>query len=119
MFGKLGDLANLMKSAKQMQANFAQLQQELASRRYIADAGAGLVKVTVDGRGTLITVSIEPRAVEDVALLEDLVKAAVNTAVTKSQEAMKQEMSAMTGGLNLPGMNELLGGGGGPTTTTS
>lgn len=116
MFGKLGDLAGLMKSAKQIQANFAQLQQELATRRYEADAGAGLVKATVDGRGSIVSVKIEPNAVNDLELLEDLVKAAVNTAVTKSQEAMQQEMSAMTGGLNIPGMNELLGGG--PTSTT-
>ena len=117
MFGKLGDLAGLMKSAKQIQANFAELQQELATRRYEADAGAGIVTATVDGRGTLLSVKIEPKAAEDMELLEDLIKAAVNSAITKSQAAMQQEMSALTGGLNLPGMSELLGGSGTSATT--
>lgn len=110
MFGKLGDLAGLMKSARQIQANFAQLQQELLNRRYDGDAGAGLVRATVDGRGMLVDVKIDPQATSDLELLEDLVKAAVGAAVTKSQEAMQREMSAMTGGLNLPGLSEMLGG---------
>ena len=111
MFGKLGDLTGLLKGAKQMQANMAQLQQELAGRRYEADAGAGMVRATVDGRSMLVSIKIDPKAAEDVEVLEDLVKAAVGAAVTKSQEAMQQEMSAMTGGLNLPGLSEMFGGG--------
>ena len=118
MFGKLGDLTGLLKSAKQMQENMARLQQELASRRFEAHAGAGLVRATVDGRGTLIDVNIEPKAAEDIELLEDLVKAAVGSAVTKSQEAMRQEMSAMTGGLNIPGLSDMFGGGATPPATS-
>lgn len=113
MFGKLGDLAGLMKSAKQIQSRMAELQRELANRRFDGDAGGGLVRATVDGRGTLLTVKIDPKATEDVELLEDLVIAAVGSAVSKSQEAMQSEMSAMTGGMNLPGLSDMLGGGGG------
>lgn len=115
MFGKLGDLTGLMKSAKQIQENMAQLQTELATRRYEADAGAGLVHATVDGRGTLLGVKIDPKAVEDVELLEDLVKAAVGAAVAKSQTEMQQQMAAMTGGINLPGLSDMFGGAPPPT----
>jgi nucleoid-associated protein EbfC len=112
MFGKLGDLAGLMKSAKQIQSRMAELQQELANRRFDGDAGGGLIRATVDGRGTLVAVKIDPKATEDIELLEDLVIAAVSAATAKSQEAMQSEMAAMTGGMNLPGLSDMLGGGG-------
>lgn len=111
MLGNLGSLAGLLKSAKQIHANMEKLQAELASRRYEGQAGGGLVRAVVDGRATLVDVKIDPEAAKDVELLEDLVKAAVNVAASKSQEAMKQEMAAMTGGVSLPGLADLLGGG--------
>lgn len=119
MFGNLGNLAGLMKTAKDLQANMAKMQEKLASQRYEADAGGGMVRAAVDGRGTLVDIKIEPSAVSDVDLLEDLVKSAVAAATTKSQEATKNEMAAMTGGLNIPGLSEMLGGGviGGPSGT--
>ncbi len=111
MFGGLGNLTGLLKSAKEMQANMAKMQAELATRRYDGEAGGGMVKATVDGKGTLVDIKIEARAVEDVELLEDLVKSAVGVATGKSQEAMKSEISAMTGGMNIPGLTDMLGGG--------
>lgn len=111
MLGGLGNLAGLLKSAKEMQGQLAKMQAELASRRYEADAGGGMVRVIVDGKSTLIDIKIDPQAVNDVELLEDLVKAAVCAATAKSQEAMKNELATMTGGLNIPGMTEMLGGG--------
>ncbi len=113
MLGGLGNLANLMKSAKEMQAQMAKMQAELATRRYEADAGGGLVRVTVDGKSTLVDIRIDPKALEDAELLEDLVKAAVCAAAAKSQEAMKGELASLTGGLNIPGLTDMLGGGGG------
>ena len=110
MFGNLGNFADIMKSAKSLQGNLAKLQEELASRRYEGDAGGGLVRATVDGKGTLVDIRIDPEATSDVELLEDLVKAAVGAAVGKSQEAMKTEMASLTGGLNLPGLTDMLGG---------
>lgn len=111
MFGNLGNLAGILKSAKEMQGQMAKLQEELAGRRYEGDAGGGMVRATVNGKGTLVDIKIDPQAAGDVELLEDLVKAAVGAAVTKSQEAMKSELASLTGGLNLPGLTEMLGGG--------
>ncbi len=110
MLGNLGNLAGLMKSAAALQGQMARMQEELARRRFDADAGAGMVRATVDGKGTLLDVKIEPAAVEDVELLEDLIKGAVGAAVAKSQEAMKTELAGLTGGLNIPGLTEMLGG---------
>lgn len=115
MLGNLGNIGGLIKSAKEMQSNIAKLQAELATRRYEGDAGGGMVRATVDGKGTMVDIRIEPKAVADVELLEDLVKAAVGAAITKSQEAMQNEMASFTGGLNVPGLSDLLGGLGKPS----
>ena len=111
MFGQLGNLANIMKSAKDLQAQMAKLQEECVRRRYQGDAGGGMVRATVDGRGTLVDVKIDPQAVGDVELLEDLVKAAVGAAAGKAQEGMRSDLAALTGGLNIPGLTEMVGGG--------
>ena len=111
MFGGLGNLTGLLKSAKEMQANMAKMQAELAERRYEGDAGGGMVKAIVDGKSTLVDIKIDPSAVGDVELLEDLVKSAVGVATGKSQEAMKTEIAAMTGGMNIPGLTDMMGGG--------
>lgn len=108
MLGNLGNIGNLMKAAKDMQSRLATVQEELAKRRFDGDAGAGMVRATVDGKGTLQDIKIEPQAVNDIELLEDLVKAAVGVAVAKSQEAAKQEMASLTGGFNIPGLTDLL-----------
>ena len=112
MLGGLGNLANLMKSAKDIQANMAKMQAELATRRYEGDSGGGMVRATVDGKSNLVDIKIDPQAATDVELLEDLVKAAVCAATARSQEAMKGELAGMTGGLNIPGLTDMLGGGG-------
>ncbi len=109
MLGQLGQLTGLLKSAREMQERMAKLQQELGARRFDAETGGGLVRAIVDGRGTLVEIKIDPKAVTDVELLEDLITSAVGAAVAKSQEAFKAEMAAVTGGLNLPGLTELLG----------
>ena len=111
MLGGLGNIAGLMKSAKEMQANLAKVQAELATRRYVGDAGGGMVTATVDGKLTLIDIKIDPEAANDVELLEDLVKAAVGAASAKAQEGIKQEMARVTGGINIPGLSDMLGGG--------
>jgi len=110
MLGGLGDLAGMLKQARQMKSRMDELQAELAARRHTADAGGGAVAATVDGRGTLVDVKIQPTATQDVELLEDLVKAAVGAAAKKAQQEMQQEMSKLTGGLNVPGLTDLLGG---------
>lgn len=107
----LGNFAGMLKTAKELQSNMAKLQAELANRRYEADAGGGMVTALVDGKSTLIDIRIDPQAAQDVELLEDLVKAAVGSAMGKAQEAMKNEMAQLTGGLNIPGLTDMLGGG--------
>ena len=111
MLGGLGNFTGLLKSAKDLQSNLAKMQEQLAARRYEGGAGGGMVLAIVDGRGTLIDIKIDPQAATDIELLEDLVKAAVGAATTKSQEGMKQELGALTGGLNIPGLAQMLGGG--------
>jgi DNA-binding YbaB/EbfC family protein len=111
MFSGLGNLAGLLKSAKDMQANMAKMQAELVEKRYEGDAGGGMIKAIVDGKGTLVDIKIEPAAVEDIELLEDLVKSAVGVATFKAQEALKEAIAGMTGGVNIPGLTDMMGGG--------
>jgi len=109
MFGSLGNLAGLIKNAKSLQENMQRLQQELADKRFTGEAGAGLVTVEVNGKGELARVKIDPKAAEDIELLEDLIVAATASATTKAHDAMRAEMMQLTGGLNLPGLSEMLG----------
>ena len=111
MFGGLGNLGSMLKQAKSLQENMQKMQEALAQRKFEADAGAGMVRATVDGRSELVRIKIDPKAVEDIELLEDLVKAAVCAAVGKAQEALKAEMAQLTGGLNIPGLTDMLGQG--------
>ena len=108
MLGNLGNITNLLKAAKDMQGKLAETQKALATRRFEGDAGGGMVRATVDGRGTLLDIKIEPQAVGDVELLEDLVKAAVGMAVTKAHEEAKNDMAELTGGLSIPGLGDML-----------
>ncbi|MDT8421539.1 MAG: YbaB/EbfC family nucleoid-associated protein [Desulfuromonadales bacterium] len=99
-------LGNIMKQAQQMQQKIARLQQELEGREVEATAGGGMVTAIVNGKQQLLSVKIEKAVVdpEDVEMLEDLVMAAINEALKKSQEMMQQEMGKVTGGMSLPGL---------------
>ncbi len=111
MLGGLGNLAGMLKQAKEMKGRMEQIQSELAARRHSAEAGGGAVSAVVDGKGTLVDVKIKPEATGDVELLEDLIKAAVGAAVDKAHKEMKDDMAKLTGGMNIPGLSEMLGGG--------
>lgn len=95
----------LLKQAQELQARMARAQQELAEITVEASAGGGAVSVTVDGQQNIKSVTISPEVVdpEDVEMLQDLVLAAVTEAIAKSQEIAQKHLSALTGGLNLPG----------------
>jgi DNA-binding YbaB/EbfC family protein len=110
MLGGLGNLMGVLKQAKEFQGRMEEVRAELAAKRFTADAGGGVVTATVDGRCTLVDIKIDPSSAADSELLEDLVKAAVNSAAQKAQQAMQAEMSKLTSGLNLPGLQEMLGG---------
>ena len=101
-----GGLGNIMKQAQQMQARIARVQQELETREVEATAGGGMVTARVNGKQQVLDLKIEKDVVdpEDVEMLQDLVLAAVNEAVKKSQDMIQEEMSKVTGGMNIPGM---------------
>lgn len=111
MFGGLGNLAGMLKQARSLQENVQKFQETLAAQRYDAEAGAGMVRATVNGKSELVQVKIDPKATSDVELLEDMITAAVAAASRKAQDAAKSEMAKLTGGLNIPGLSELMGQG--------
>ena len=99
-------MGNLAKMAQQMQQEMLRVQTELESTIVDGSAGGGVVRATVTGKQELVSVTIDPSAVDpdDVEMLQDLVLAAVNEALRASRELAEQKMSAVTGGLRLPGM---------------
>lgn len=99
-------LGNIMKQAQLMQQKMTRLQEDLASRQVEASAGGGMVAAVVNGKQQLLSLKIEKSVVdpEDVEMLQDLVVAAVNEAIKKSQDMMQEEMGKITGGMNIPGL---------------
>jgi DNA-binding YbaB/EbfC family protein len=99
-------LGNMMRQAQMMQQKMARLQDELASQEVEASAGGGMVVARVTGKQQVVAIKIDPAAVdpEDLDMLQDLVVAAVNEAIKKSQDLVQQEMSKITGGMNIPGL---------------
>jgi len=99
-------MANLARMAQQMQQEIVRVQAELDSAIVEGSAGGGAVKVTVTGRQELVSIAIDPGAVDssDVDMLQDLIVAAVNDGLRVSRELAESKMSAVTGGLRLPGM---------------
>ena len=97
----------MMRQAQQMQAQMAKIQEEIAEARSEASAGGGAVKVVVIGGSKVESIIIDPEVVdpEDVEMLQDLVLAAVNEAMDSAQAEASEKMSALTGGLNIPGLN--------------
>ena len=100
----MGQMAGMMKKVQKMQAEMAKMQEELKKRTLEVSAGGGAVKVVVTGEKKVVSIKIAPTAVdpEDVEMLEDLVTAAVNEALTKVDDLMAQEMGKLTAGMNLP-----------------
>ncbi len=101
-----GNLGNIMKQAQAMQAQIAKIQEQAASKTVTGTAGGGMVTVTANGALEVTAVVIDPEVLKsgDADMLQDLVSAAVNDALRKAREMMADEMKAVTGGLNLPGM---------------
>ena len=99
-------IGKMMKQAQQLQSKMLKLQEEMASKTVETTSGGGMVKVVANGKQQVVSIEIEKEVVdpEDVEMLQDLVLAAVNDALIKSQEMVSQEMSKLTGGLNIPGL---------------
>ena len=94
---------NMMRQAQKQLAQLQRIQEELESLTVQGSAGGGAVKVVMTGKQIVESVTIEPEAAEEVDLLQDMVLAAVNDASSKAQELAAQKMSAVTGGMNIPG----------------
>lgn len=89
-----------------MQADMAALQEDLEQREFTATSGGGMVEVTVDGKHLVKSIKINPEAIdpEDAEMLEDLITVAVNEAISNAIKTSEEEMGAITGGLNMPGL---------------
>ena len=105
------DLGDLLSKAQQMQGKLAELQRDLATRRFDGSAGGGMVTAVVSGELRVLEVKIEPGLVEggDLAMIQDLCAAAVNTALTNAQQGAQEEMRRLTGSLGIPGLGGLGG----------
>ncbi len=111
MLKGLGNIGNIMKQAQEMGGKMQQLNEELKTKRVVGSAGAGMVEVEANGLGDVLAVRLDPTLVEkqDRELLEDLLPAAINSAREKAQALHAEQMQTLTGGMNLPGMGDLLG----------
>jgi len=100
------NLGNLQRLQQQMLADLARIQSELETARVEGSAGGGVVRVTVTGKQELVSLTIDPGAVDpdDVELLQDLVVAAVNDALRASRQLAESKLGRLTGGLGLPGL---------------
>ena len=99
--GGMGNMNNLMKQAQRMQRQMEEAQKELETREVSASAGGGAVTATVSGKKELLSVKIDPDAVDpdDVEMLEDMIVAAVNEAMRKMDDEARNSLSKFTGGL--------------------
>ena len=106
---KLPDLGGLMEAAQRMQREIQRVQDELGEKRVEASAGGGMVNVVANGRMEIVQIRVEPSVIDpkDVGMLEDLLTAAINQALTKAKELAQQELAKVTGGLGVPGMPSL------------
>ncbi|MEH6527281.1 MAG: YbaB/EbfC family nucleoid-associated protein [Sneathiella sp.] len=98
------NLGNLMKQAKEMQSKMAEMQQSLESHEVVGESGAGMVKITLNGKGDMRRISVDPSLIdpEDGEVMEDLIVAAHADAKSKVEAYSADKMKEMTGGLDLP-----------------
>jgi nucleoid-associated protein EbfC len=99
-------MGNMMKQAQKLQAKMQRMQEELATKTVETSAGGGMISVVANGAQQIVAIKIEKEVVDpdDVEMLEDLVLAAVNDALAKSQEMVSAEMGKLTGGMKIPGL---------------
>ena len=119
MLDNLKNLAGLMGQAGKLKQKFEDMQAQLGQMSVEADAGAGAVRVVMNGRFEVLAVRLDPTMIATLAgegaeadqqMVEELIAAAVNAAVAKTQQLIKDEMASMTGGLDIPGLDKMLGG---------
>lgn len=105
-YAMFGDIGKIMKMASELKRKMPEMQEKLAASEYSASVGGGMVTATVNGKLAMVDLKIDSRvfseAASDVAMLEDLVKAAVSAAQAKATEAAAAAMKELTGGMDLP-----------------
>lgn len=101
-----GNMNNLMKQAQKLQKQMEEMREEIEKKTVEASSGGGAVTAVVSGKKEIIDIKIKPEVVDpdDVEMLQDLIIAAVNEAISKAGEMMEQEMAKVTGGFNIPGL---------------
>lgn len=109
MGGGPQNMQAMLKQAQQMQADIETKKAELEEKEYVVSSGGGMIEVTVTGKREVKAIGINPEVVdpEDVEMLEDLLIAALNEAMRKIDEEEERELSSVTGGLNIPGLQFL------------
>lgn len=110
MFRGLGNIANLMKQAQEMGGKLEEINAQLRAKRVSGAAGGGMVEVEANGLGEILRVTVDPQLVErqERDMIEDLIPAAVNQAITRARETHAEMMKSMTEGLQLPGLDEAI-----------
>jgi hypothetical protein len=105
--GASGGGGGMMGQLQKLQEDFARAQEQLGDQTVEVTAGGGAIKAVMNGHQKLLSLTIAPEAVdpEDVEMLQDLIVAAVNEAVEKSQGLAANQMNSLTGGLNIPGLH--------------
>ncbi len=106
----LGNLGDIMKQAQNMQKKMEDIKSNLSERVVEATSGGGMVTVLMNGKLELLSIKIDPEVVDpnDVQMLEDLVLAAVSQVVKKAQDIYQTEMNKLAGGVNIPGLSNML-----------
>jgi DNA-binding YbaB/EbfC family protein len=104
------NMGQLMKQAQQIQTKMAKLQEDLGDRTVEASSGGGMVIVVANGRQEVLSIKIEQEVIDpdDAEMLQDLIMAAVNDALTRAKDMVNEEMGKLTKGMNIPGMPGLL-----------
>ena len=100
------NMGQLMKQAQQIQTKMAKLQEDLGDRTVEASSGGGMVIVVANGRQEVLSIKIEQEVIDpdDAEMLQDLIMAAVNDALTRAKDMVNEEMGKLTKGMNIPGM---------------
>ncbi|MEM8737871.1 MAG: YbaB/EbfC family nucleoid-associated protein [Planctomycetota bacterium] len=116
---QLKQLAGMLGNAGELKARFEAVQADLEQKTAEGDAGAGAVRVTVNGRLRVVAVHLDPAVLAtltppdggpDHPQVEELILTATNAALDRAQAMVQAEMASLTGGMNLPGMDQLMGG---------
>ena len=104
------DINSIMQQAKSMQEKMAKIQEDLSKKTLTGSAGGGMVEVTVNGQGEVLAVSIEKVVIDpsETEMLQDLIVAATNDAIRRAKELSQQELGQLTGGMNIPGLTNMM-----------